>query len=214
VLQALQSQLAEFYEIEPPCPVEPFLVTEKAVVQAIDPEAVKDNAREQLIGAEHSGELNLSLYVEGRILDQLDQLDGAPPTPGQLDALWLAVEGVSHFLHLTWRACRDRPISQLELELQAEIDKYLYTRAWLRENRHTDYLPALHTLLFDLTRSHEDLDAAETTRYATANRYAAKYCLDLHRRADRELPAGDLKALRRFYRLSQYEKLRYIDALS
>ncbi len=35
------------------------------------------------------------------------------------------VEGVSHFLYLAERARRELPTTQLELELQAEVDKYV-----------------------------------------------------------------------------------------
>ena len=37
----------------------------------------------------------------------------------------LAVEGVSHFVYLVHRARQERPVSAVELELQAEVDKYL-----------------------------------------------------------------------------------------
>ena len=36
----------------------------------------------------------------------------------------LAVEGVSHFIYVALRAADDRGVSQLELELQAEVDKF------------------------------------------------------------------------------------------
>ena len=36
----------------------------------------------------------------------------------------LAVEGVSHFVYVALRAARERPVSPLELELQAEVDKF------------------------------------------------------------------------------------------
>lgn len=214
ILRQLQTRLAGWYEIDPPCAVDQFLITDRSTVEAINPDAVKRDAREQLIVAEQPDELNVALYLEARLLDELRQMGEVPPSSRQLDTLWMAVEGVSHFLHLTWRATRRRPISQLELELQAEIDKYLYTYQWLCEHRHTRYLPALHGLLFELTELHGSLQPREAQRYVTANRYAAKYCRKLYRRPDHQLSAEELNGLRRFYRLSQYEKLRYIDMLN
>ena len=38
-----------------------------------------------------------------------------------------ALEGVSHFLYSTWRLNWDAPVSLLELETQAEVDKYAAT---------------------------------------------------------------------------------------
>ena len=41
------------------------------------------------------------------------------------DDLCQVVEGVSHFVFLAERTRRDLPLTQLELELQAEVDKYV-----------------------------------------------------------------------------------------
>ncbi len=38
---------------------------------------------------------------------------------------WTALEGVSHFHYFAWNAGHDKPVTLLELELQAEIDKYV-----------------------------------------------------------------------------------------
>ncbi len=48
--------------------------------------------------------------------------DGAGPP--SFDALCQIVEGVSHFVYLAWRIGQDLPSTQLELELQAEVDKF------------------------------------------------------------------------------------------
>ncbi len=39
--------------------------------------------------------------------------------------IWTALEGVSHFVYLAWNAGHDKPVSLLELEMQAEVDKYV-----------------------------------------------------------------------------------------
>jgi len=38
----------------------------------------------------------------------------------------MLLEGVSHFLYLTWNAHYDRQVSLLDLELQAEVDKFVF----------------------------------------------------------------------------------------
>ena len=42
-----------------------------------------------------------------------------------LDSVCQLIEGVSHFVYVADRARRNLPATQLELELQAEIDKYV-----------------------------------------------------------------------------------------
>ena len=47
---------------------------------------------------------------------------------------WTALEGVSHFTYYAWNAARDKPVSLFELELQAEVDKFVTTGILLREH--------------------------------------------------------------------------------
>ncbi len=61
----------------------------------------------------------------------LRRLEGANPVgalnEGNLAEYCTALEGVSHFVYSTWRLDRDLPVSLLELETQAEVDKYAVT---------------------------------------------------------------------------------------
>ena len=63
---------------------------------------------------------------------------------GALSDIWLQVaEGVSHFLYLAERARVHLPVTQLELELQAEVDKFVLSRGFAagsarRLERHRD----------------------------------------------------------------------------
>ena len=49
-----------------------------------------------------------------------------------MEDYWTALEGVSHFVYFAWNAGYDKPVSILELEMQAEIDKYIATFTLLR----------------------------------------------------------------------------------
>ena len=65
---------------------------------------------------------------------------------------WTALEGVSHFLYFAWNAGHDKTVSLLELELQAEIDKYVASYLLLKR-QFPDRFPAeLMRLLFERTR--------------------------------------------------------------
>src|SRR5437762_13493477 len=71
---------------------------------------------------------------------------------GNLADCWTALEGVSHFLYLAWNAGHDRPVSLLELEMQAEVDKYVVSY-WLLRRQFPPRLPAqLPRMLFQRTR--------------------------------------------------------------
>ena len=63
--------------------------------------------------------LELQLRIP-RLGDACVDVDGA-----SLDPLCQIIEGVSHFVYLADRASLGREATQLELELQAEVDKYV-----------------------------------------------------------------------------------------
>ena len=133
--------------------------------------------REQLLLREADGELAMALFVDAAALANLERNDPAARLDDDnFTDFCLAVEGVSHFVYLALRAAQSRPVSQLELELQAEVDKFACcllvagTAASLRRRLYGDVVYA------------DDLDADERERYRTANREAGRYAAALERR--------------------------------
>ena len=96
----------------------------------------------------------------------------------------------------------------LELELQAEVDKFVATDRLLRA-QHGQEPVSLHRWLFDLPTRDDRLHGAELERYRRANRCAGKYCRRLAPALARDDGAVE-RALRRYYRLSQTSKLAHI----
>src|SRR5690606_12241291 len=83
-------------------------------------------AREQLLVVEAEGEMNIALYLEPAVIANLSTHDPSRRLGDHnLGDFLLAVEGVSHFIYTVCCARAERPVSQLELELQAEVDKYV-----------------------------------------------------------------------------------------
>jgi hypothetical protein len=104
-------------------------------------------------------------------------------------------------------------VSLLELELQAEIDKYVSSWLLLREQDPARYPAGLHRLLFERSRIDVRLAGERCELYREANHYAARFC----RRLERQLSARAapmrreaLAELRRFYRLSRERKMTHI----
>jgi hypothetical protein len=125
-----------------------------------------------------------------------------------LDALCQIIEGVSHFVYLTDRVRVGREATQLELELQAEVDKYVVLAASAPElDRPTS--ERLRERLFERVRFVEAAGSELGERYRVANGHANRFL----RRLEREhVVRGRLHAmrdaLRRFYAGGQEEKLR------
>lgn len=208
VLEKLQRGLERMYRIDTELAIGDFVIdaeTRRRVAPARTP-------REQLLLAEREGELEVALFVDQAALDNLSRHD---PTQGLHDGnlgdFLLAVEGVSHFVYTVWRAREGRSVSALELELQAEVDKYVICLLthWGESSRSR----ALRRRLFEQFRYEDDLDPAERERYQAANANAHRYSAWLERRYVHGRRIGDmLGELRRFYRMSLRNKLEFIAA--
>lgn len=210
----LHALLNELYDLEQSYDIYEFLTTDASLAAALG--ANCRTASEQLLIAEGDDEAGVSLYLEQALVDRLGSND---PIEGlnerNLGDFWTAFEGVSHFTYYAYRAERDKPVTLLEMELQAEIDKFVATAMLFV--RQSGALPGgLHSWLFSATRFDPGLSEAELERYARANHYAARYCATLLPRLARGGFATDRRLqpeLRRFYRFTQPEKIGHIEAV-
>jgi len=134
---------------------------------------------------------------------RLPQLEGGG---ANLDALCQIIEGVSHFVYVVERARTLRETTQLELELQAEVDKWVVLGASIRAFD-ADCSAALRSQLYERVVFEHDGELGE--RYRVANDAANRFVRRLEREyVDRER-YGELRAeLRRFFQVGQEEKLR------
>jgi hypothetical protein len=223
LLSRLQQLIGGIYDVSIAHDVYDFLVTDRRRLPAA---ARAGLAEEELIVAEAAGdsdEVGVSLYLDAALLERLARENPLVRLHGGNVADWCtALEGVSHFLYLAWNAGHDKPVSLLELEMQAEIDKYVAS-CWLLRRQLPGHFPReLHRLLF--ARSHIDpsLPPARAAMYREASDYAQRFCRRLerklaHPRTRRGAIGGErevLAELRRFYRLTQSRKRALIDGLA
>jgi hypothetical protein len=189
---AIQGALERLYQLERVADVDAFVVR------------AGEGKREALmVRVAEDGAVEMSLR-----LPNLGRAEFDVAADSDLDPLCQIIEGVSHFVYLADRAKDDRETTQLELELQAEVDKYIVIAAALgatsRESSET-----LRGRLYEDV-SFEDAAGSELgDRYRMANRVAARYVRRLEHAYVRRGRIRELhRELRRFYRLGQEEKLR------
>jgi hypothetical protein len=118
------------------------------------------------------------------------------------------IEGASHFVLLAERARMELPATRLELEMQAEVDKFAVLRA-LTEPSTERELWRLHHWLFEQVTFIDAENTESGERYRTANDLAARLCARLS--PDRNA-ARSRALLKRFYRSGQAEKIRLASA--
>lgn len=200
----LQAMLEVLYRIEGTPPVAAFRVGEE-LLAALG--VNRDDRQREALLVRHDGEhTDLALFLSEEVRTGAASFLAAL-TRGKvhdLDAFCAALEGVSHFVYFTF-AGEARPVSRLELELQAEIDKYLVLRGVAGLGGE-----GLLESLFDRFSLVDGLEAACQERYLVANRAARRYA----RWADRAFDAGRGEAAladaRRLYRMPVRSKLERI----
>ena len=214
-LNTLQEWLERLYDLGVEQRVEDFIFSGRETLEALlgdGPTAA--HTPEMLLISEDGEDLELSLFFAEELLERL-----ASDSPAQtlhdanLGTLLTAIEGVSHFLYVVWNAARGRPVTQLELEIQAEVDKFVLSRLLARQHYGPAVLRPLREALFRRFRLHEHLCEERRSRYLRANSLAARYCTALDGRSGHwGCPPPVRSELRRFYRLGQSDKIRHIHA--
>jgi hypothetical protein len=211
VLRALQGGLESMYRIETDLDVCDFLV-DGAARAALQTERAP---KEQLLIQQEPGGLQLGLFVDERTLANLEERDPRRRLDERnLQDFLYAVEGVSHFVYLVHRARVERPVSAVELELQAEVDKYLVALLvwWSQAGEPPE---DLRKRLFARITFHGDLSADERERYELANSAADEYASSLEQRFVKPRALENLLTeVRKFYRKGLAEKLEHISALA
>lgn len=203
----IQARLCGYYGIEGEPAVDAFIDA------SVDPGG---GEREALLIRDGGHDLELSLRLPRSAVDA-----GRHPS---FDELCQVIEGVSHFVYVAERARRELPATQLELELQAEVDKYILfahgpaldARAALAASpegaRPVRFEPnraaRLRAMLFERVTFLDPEGTEPGDRYRMANDLAARFAGRLERRFARHGRFDQMRAaLRRFYCAGQTEKI-------
>jgi hypothetical protein len=160
--------------------------------------------RESLLLREgHGGDIEISV--------RLPQLPGDRDDL-ELDTLCQIIEGVSHFVYVAERARTGRSTTQLELELQAEVDKWVVIAESTRSFDASRSARLRARLYEDIVFVHDANDDGErelAERYRIANDTAHGFVRRLEREYLGRARFGELHAeLWRFFHIGQEGKLR------
>jgi hypothetical protein len=213
LLRDLQCLLEELYGIETGADVRDYLVTCPMTLQALELDGPSRDIEEKLLVEEEGHELGLALYLDADLLERLAALDPRKQLcEANIGDFCTALEGISHFSYLAWNAAIDKPVTLLELEMQAEVDKYIGARLLLgRQGRGSFVGDRLLGRLFDNPVFDDRLDPEELSRYETASHFAGRYCHSLENRFPAGLPGSPMvRELRNFYRWPQPAKVSHI----
>jgi hypothetical protein len=149
---------------------------------------------------EEEDTLSLGIYLNGEIQSELESFEswGTRWTASQTAAFGTAAEEVSHFNYLVHNAPVGRAVSHLELELQAEVDKFL-----LLFFADPQSFEELFEKCFEKFSWLPQLTAEQRTRYEEANRLAKAF-LSKHAALFKKSETHEkcLRIFRAFYAMS------------
>lgn len=190
-LVRVQRQLEAIYELEPTPEIAPFVRVDAA------------DTREQLLVQQSDDAVDIVVLLPRASVDALLSRG----EPFALDAYLGAIEGISHFIHLADRARMEQSTTLLELELQAEVDKFAIL-AGQADNQNADELVSLHRRLYEDVSFLHASATERGQRYRLANDLAARLWSQLIRKG----PGAHRGTLKRFYRANQADKISMVRA--
>ena len=215
LLNNLQSQLESIYALESQHRVNDFLIQDARLVSYLDNSVNAREIPEKLLIRQDGDNVDLALYLDAGLVRRLEQND---PTrllhDDNIHDFWIALEGISHFLYVIYNVEYERGVSLFELELQAEVDKYILAALLVGRQRDGNVPASLHYHLFSNARYDTRLNEEELRRYRNANELAGRFCAYLETSLNQKVaPSNLFNSLRRFYRLGHQHKVRAITSL-
>ena len=195
--------------------VDDFLISDAKLAKDLGGTSNWLDTEEQLLVQQEGEDLAISLYIDEGVLQRLAKDDPiAHLHRGNLTDFCIVLEGVSHFLYLVWNAGFERPVSLLELELQAEVDKYVVSSFLFGVQTEGRIPPNLSQWLFHKPAYDDRLDQISRQRYEDANYYAERFCSQIEDHyLRRRRPGSLINEIRRFYRLTRWQKIDRIESL-
>ncbi len=222
IYQEMQEALELRYDLTLPCQVTPFVSHDHDFVRQLTGET--RIPPEMLLVREDTGNLDITLFLEQSLIDSTSGSNANHHSSKQFDAYCTILEGVSHFVYLVWNAQYGRQVKPIEMELQAEVDKFVFSAleksdhamtASHPQSRHQSRPKSKHQFLFNsLFRQVKYIHVPGTEmhhRYTVANKFAEQYCgwLSCHF----QFTVGDpmlYAELARFYRMNAAAKFEHI----
>lgn len=214
LLEQVQNQLEYLYGIGLSERAQNYLINRKQALKYFQAHSGEKIPKELLLVRQNGGDtLHIALFLDVKLLANLARHNPFESLNDKnLSDFCVLIEGVSHFVYFLWKAHRRQNITQLEMELQAEIDKFLMLFFYLRSGGERGFSNQIFEALFEDFKLFESLSQEREERYLTASSLAVRYCHSLKSRyMGNEKVEQLLSEIRQFYNYSQEEKIKHIN---
>lgn len=199
----IYKMICDLYGVKSPPDIECYLILNPEVSGAAS-FGNKLPGREALFIRENGDDVELGLFLNPTIITALEYGDEL----SHLDELGCAIEGLSHFIYVADRISKSRKFSRLELELQAEVDKFILINL-IASVREGCAPPEFFEKQFETFEYADGMSNEDAERYSTANHFASKFCSFLREKYFNPLNlAGLVNEARGFFREDVSGKLQ------
>lgn len=210
LLNQVQNQLETIYGIGLAERAEEFLINKN---EARDLMPQTEIPKELFLARKPSNEtVEVALFLDTNLLENLNRNDPfISINENNLNDFCVLIEGISHFVYFLWKSHNQHSITQLEMEIQAEIDKYLMLLFYSQTNDKSNTMTQVFDKLFANFTLIEMFAYGHRAQPNTALDLAMRYC---HRLQNKWRNKNDfseiINEIRRFYNFSHEEKIRHI----
>ncbi len=212
LLEQVQNQLEIMYGIGLAERAEDYLIDKKEALKFLKT-STKIPKELFLVRQPEDDKVEIALFLDHKLIKNLDNNNPfVSLNEKNLSDFCILIEGVSHFVYFLWKAYHKHHITQLEMELQAEIDKFLMLSFYLRAGQDPLQGSQLFEALFEDFKLFENLDPENKERYETASSLAMRYCHKLQSKLrDINQTEKILSEIREFYNFTQEQKIQFIN---
>jgi hypothetical protein len=165
--------------------------------------------------SEKPADVSLGIFLNSALRDILPSLKGwhvEKWNHEQVSAFITTSEEISHFNYFLFPTLRKRKVSQLELELQGDVDKFFLMFFALARGKKAspEMFDLLYEQLFMHFRLKEGLSEEQQERYRDANNFAKAFILKCRPLLiDRTKFSQAIENARKFYRLDNAGKISW-----
>jgi len=208
ILSDIQATLQQRYDVNLSQRVDEFFCNDGTYLRHLT--GCQLESPEALLIHEDKSNLDVTLFIDPMVMDGLaaETLQQAW-LKAEFDDVCIALEGVSHFVYLVWNAGFGKSVKLLEMEIQAEVDKFVLAADRLGSSPAA--CEVLLQRLFHQVEFRKQSSIAAYERYVCANELAQRYCEWLTDTFTLQADNDQLSAeLARFYRMSHRQKLVHI----
>jgi hypothetical protein len=162
-------------------------------------------------------EVDLGIYLSPPVREELTTFNdwGKHWTTAQLNAFCVACEEISHFHYLIFNLERNRPVSEFELELQGEIDKFLlvFFAHYSDGRSEIERFEQIFIQLFEEFRLSPGLSELQKQRYLDASQYAKQFFRKFKEHLiDERRRLNFFSKTRQFYQMDLARKIEFLNS--